>query len=108
MHNLLYQQIDAVLANAAERKRLTSENALRVGATTLSNSHPGEVSATTIVCDDDLDEVNDLECIVAGLAAEFGLEATIQYTEGSYSVRFTRRRTARPPRPENAGTRARG
>jgi hypothetical protein len=99
VNNLVYQQIDDLLANSAERKRLTSQNALRVGAATLLNGPPGEITATTVVCDLGADdELDPFDCLVADLAKEYGLVAAIQQNSGSCSVRFTRPTPA--PAPE--------
>src|ERR1051326_712440 len=89
MNSLLYRQLDELLARAASRNVLACEGALRVGAATLRNGAPGEISATTVVCDVDVAEAEPLEALVAGIADEFGLEARIKQHPSSYSVRFT-------------------
>lgn len=91
MNSLVYQQIDVLLANVAEPKRLTSESALRAGAVTLRNTPAAIITATTIMCDVPVDEVDLFKSTIADLADEYQLDARIQQSSGSYSVRFTRR-----------------
>ena len=91
MNSLVYQQIDELLANVAEPRRLTCESALRAGAVTLRNTPAATITATTMMCDVPVDQLDLLKSAVADLANEYQLDARIQQSSGSYSVRFTRR-----------------
>ena len=94
MKNLVYQQIDEVLAGSTERTGLISENALRVGAATVANST--EITATTVVCNPGGDDVDALDALVAEIADEYSLEAQVRQVCGSYSARFSRLQMAPP------------
>jgi hypothetical protein len=89
MDSLVYRQANEVLARTAGRTVLACEGSLRVGAATLCNSAAGDVTATIVVCYVDSVGVEHLEELVAQIADEFGLEATIRQRHGSSSVRFT-------------------
>ena len=83
------------------RVGLGYEAQLRVAAATLSRAEPHEITATTVVGvgigADDLDRFRKL---VAEIADEFDVEATMRIRLGSFSVRFTR-----PARATTASTR---
>ena len=100
MNNLVYQQIEALLADSAEQRTLTSENALGVGAATLCNGTGAEISATTVICEVPADEIDLFTSLTRRVAREYGLQARIRQSGGSYSVRFTR-----PPTPSSGGAR---
>ncbi len=92
MNKLLNQQLAEVLTGAGfrPRSRLNCEGALRVGAGTLCRAAPGEITATTVVCDLPGADLDTFEWLVQDIADEYGLEANIQQQQaGSYSVRFT-------------------
>jgi len=95
MNKLLNQQLDEVLTGSGFRAHLKCEGALRVGAGTLCRAAPGEITATTVVCDLQGADLDSLKSLVQEIADEYGLEASIQQQPGSYSVRYT------CPRPTN-------
>jgi hypothetical protein len=97
MNKLLNQQLAEVLTGAGFRAKsgLKCEGVLRVGAGTLCRAAPGEITATTVVCDLQGAAVDTFEWLVQDIADEYGLDAGIQQQRtGSYSVRFT---CPRPP-----------
>jgi hypothetical protein len=69
---------------------LGCESPLRIAAATLSCSSSDEVTATTVVGVLGRDDAPAMEALVAGIAAEFGLESRIRTNVGSFSVRFSR------------------
>ncbi len=91
MNKLLNQQLAEVLTGAGFRSQshLKCEGALRVGAGTLCRAAPGEITATTVVCDLQGADLDTFESLVQDIADEYGLEAGILQRAGSYSVRFT-------------------
>jgi hypothetical protein len=97
MNKLLNQQLDEVLIGSGFRARLECEEALRVGAGTLCRAAPGEITATTVVCDLQGADLDAFESLVEEIGDEYGLEASIQQQVGSYSVRYTRPRLTGAP-----------
>jgi hypothetical protein len=91
VNNLLYQQLDELLGNAPDRSDLKFEGALRVGAATLYRADCSEITATTVVCDVGRDDIEAFRLQAAAIAEEYGFESSIRESDGSYSVRFTRR-----------------
>jgi hypothetical protein len=89
MNTLLQQQLNELLTDSSTRSKLTCESALRVGAATLHRGRPGEITATTVVCDVAADDVEAFASLVSEIGDEYGLETRIQQRPGSYSVRFT-------------------
>jgi hypothetical protein len=89
MNALLQQQLYELVADPSTRSKLTCESALRVGAATLCRGRPGEITATTVVCDVGADDVEAFALLVAEIGDEYELEASIQQQRGWYSVRFT-------------------
>jgi hypothetical protein len=89
MNNLLYGQIDELLNRSWSHTGLRCESALRAAAGTLSRGAWGEITATSVVCDLAGDEVDGFESLVADIADEYGVEASIRHHPGWYSVRFT-------------------
>jgi hypothetical protein len=72
------------------RAGLASETPLRVAAATLSNSAPGDISATTVVGIVGADDVAALQGLVDEIAHELDLHASVRIHVGSFSVRFAR------------------
>jgi hypothetical protein len=73
----------------AQRPRLAREGTLRVAAATLSRLGGGEDSATTVVGVLGADDIDAFRALIREIADEFGLDASIQFHVGSYSVRFS-------------------
>jgi hypothetical protein len=97
MNNLLNEQLDEVLSKSASGATLEYERALRVGAETLCRARVGEITATTVVCNIEDDEIDAVEWLVSDIVDEYGLEASIRRQQpGSYSVRFTRPEASEP------------
>lgn len=90
MNNLLYQQLDELIATSDAHQRRKADSALRVGAATLSRATSREITATTVVWDATGEDLDAFESLVAKIAEEYGLNASIRPQPGSYSVRFTR------------------
>ena len=88
MENLLFREVDAVLANLTQLPELACETALRTGAATLRHG-AGAITATTVVCDIGGAGLDALQSLVADIVEEFGLDATIRPQAGAYVVRFT-------------------
>ena len=78
----------AARSTPARPAELGCESALRTGAATLCNG-AGRITATTVVCEVDYAELNVLECLVADIADEFGVCASIREASGAYAVRFS-------------------
>jgi hypothetical protein len=90
MNKLLNQQLDELLTDSPfTSTHLECESALRIGAATLGRAAPGEIAATTVVCKVADAVVDTFESLVQEIVDEYGLEATIQWRHGGYSVRFT-------------------
>jgi hypothetical protein len=90
MNNLLQEQLDEVLNKSARCATLDSERALRVAAETLCRARAGEITATTVVCNIADHEIDTVESLIADIADEYRLEASIRRQQpGWYSVRFT-------------------
>lgn len=99
MSNLLYHQLDELLTTSASRATLWCERALRVGAATLCRG-PGEITATTVVCNLFDDNFDAVRALVSDIADEYGLVTTIQRQQtGSYSVRFSWPQANEPAQP---------
>jgi hypothetical protein len=89
MNTLLQHQLNELLTDISTRSKLKCESALRVGAATLCRGKPGQITATTVVCDISADDLEAFGLLVADIADEYGLEASIRQQPGSCSVRFT-------------------
>jgi hypothetical protein len=95
MNKLLHQQLDELLTNSpAISSDLECESALRVGAATLCHAAPNQITATTVVCNLKDADFGRFESLVQDVADDYGLEASIQWHAGAYSVRFTPHRLA--------------
>jgi hypothetical protein len=90
MHRLVANQIAEALAEPARVDGLACERPLRVAAGTLSRAAAHEIGSTTVVGVLGADDVNAFEVLVAEIADEFGLDASIRLRIGSFSVRFSR------------------
>lgn len=90
MNNLLYQQLDESLVKSDSRRRRNAESALRVAAATMCQATSREITATTVVCDARAEDLDAFESLVAEIAEEYGLNASVRPQPGSCSVRFTR------------------
>jgi hypothetical protein len=89
MNTLLQQQLDQLLADAPSPRKLPCESALRVGAATVGRGKPGEITAATVVCDVAADDVDAVASLIADIAGEYGLDASLRQHTGTYSVRFS-------------------
>jgi hypothetical protein len=83
------EQIHELLTRSNRRCLIECERALRVAAATLWQAPSGEIAATTVVCDTTDHEIDAVEALVAEIAIEYGLAASIQAQPGCCSVRFS-------------------
>src|SRR5579871_2425416 len=67
---------------------LKCESQLRVAAAVLADAR--EITATTVVGELRLDQWAQCDTLVAQIADESGLDATLRVEDGRFSVRFTR------------------
>ncbi|GAC1330390.1 MAG: hypothetical protein NVSMB2_29010 [Chloroflexota bacterium] len=85
-----YVELDT--AHLVERVHwLACDSQLRVAATTLSHADPGAVSATTVVGDLDPIDVAVFDSLITEIGGALALDADVELSSGSFSVRFTRR-----------------
>jgi hypothetical protein len=91
MNPFLAEQLEEVLAAAPPRRlAIAIETPLRAAATTLSRSTDDAVHATTVVGTVSPEDESLLEQLVADVAAEFDLDASLNVRVSSFSVRFER------------------
>jgi hypothetical protein len=88
--HLLAKQLEELLRSRPGAHELPYERALRVGAASLRRGAADEITSTTIVGSLLTNDHEDFETLVADIAEEFGLDATIRLWAGSFSVRFCR------------------
>ena len=89
--DLLTREFLALTARPARTVGLETECALRIAAATLRSRSRRDISAVSVVVPLGLDDVDGLRALVAGLADEFGLLASVRPTVGACAVRFSRR-----------------
>jgi hypothetical protein len=89
MNDLLSQQMDAILARSVRGRVRACETQLRVAAATLRRGAPGEITATTVVCDPAAEELGVFESLVADIGDEYGVQVSIRPNSEWYAVRFT-------------------
>jgi len=87
---LVADQILEALAEPVGGERLACEGPLRVGAGMLSRARCHEISATTVVGVLGADDVHAFKALVAEIADEFEVDATVRLHVGLFSVRFSR------------------
>src|SRR5579871_3550970 len=68
---------------------LECERQLRIAAAMLAREPAGEISATTVVGELRRGEEQRFEDLVAEIADEYALDATLRLEDGSFSVRFS-------------------
>jgi hypothetical protein len=78
--------LDAPLA----AHKLPSETALRAAASTVANARPQEISATRVTGVLGLDDLATFEVLVARLADEYQVEASVRIEDRTFAVRFSR------------------
>ena len=81
----------AATARPARSVGLEHEHALRTAAATARDGRRREISAVSVVLALGLDDLDGLKELVASLAQEFGLLASVRPTGGACAVRFSRR-----------------
>jgi hypothetical protein len=99
MNKLLDEQIHELLRRSngrafGERERA---RALRVAAATLWRGLSDAITATTVVCDVADGQLDAVVTLVADIAEEYGVDASVQQQQGCCSVRFR----PLPPRREH-------
>jgi hypothetical protein len=87
MNPALVREIESLLQ---EPVTLKSEKPLSVAASMLSTAAAHQMTATTVVGVLGHDDVDAFRTLVADIAAQYGLEATVRTRVGSYAVRFSR------------------
>jgi hypothetical protein len=90
MNPFLAEQLEEVLGAVPPHATRDFEAPLRVAAATLSRSKDDAVHATTVVGTVSPEDVSLLEQLVADVAAEFDLDASLNVRVSSFSVRFER------------------
>ena len=90
MYSLLARQVGEILDEAAPVRALGCERSLRVAATTVANAQTYAISATRVVGVLGRDDQSAFEIVVARLAEEFELVASLRFHAGSFAVRFCR------------------
>jgi hypothetical protein len=88
MNSRLASQLHETLSEPSREP--ANENALRVTATTLSRARADEMTATTVVGTLGRDDAEMFRELVQEIADEYGLQAKVTFTIGSFSVRFER------------------
>ena len=88
MHQLLATQLDQMLSEASCPNGLSCAAPLRAAAATVSRADPDEIPATTVIGVLGADDLPAFRALVADIAKEFGVEASIRLHVGSFSVRF--------------------
>ncbi len=88
MNKLLDEQIHEILRRSNGRAFSERERALRVAAATLWRGLSGAITATTVVCDVADGQFDAVVTLVADIAEEYGVDASIQQQQGCCSVRF--------------------
>ena len=89
MNPVTAQRHEATALQTGNCVGLECESQLRIAAAMLARVPAGEVSATTVVGDLRADEERQFEGLVAEMADEYGLDATLRMEDGKFSVRFT-------------------
>jgi hypothetical protein len=87
----LFGRSPAEILNEPEAAaELACERSLRVAAATITDAPSHEISATRVVGVLGLDDLSAFEALVARLAEEYEVEASVRVKGGSFSVRFSR------------------
>ena len=88
MSSITAQRLTSAEVYADATVGLECESQLRIAAAMLN--HPDEITATTVVGELRLDQCAQFDRLVADLADEYELEATMRVEDGRFSVRFVR------------------
>src|SRR5438128_2355232 len=92
MHQLLATQLDQMLSEASCPNGLSCAAPLRAAAATVSRADPDEIPATIVIGVLGADDMPAFRALVADIAKEFGVDASIRLHVGSFSYasRITR------------------
>ncbi|HEX8968968.1 MAG TPA: hypothetical protein VF937_13870 [Chloroflexota bacterium] len=90
MNPSVARDIEGILNKPSPRNELTCASPVRVAASLLSRAPGREMTATTVVGVLDGEDVEAFRALVNDIADEYGLDATLTITPGSFSVRFQR------------------
>ena len=88
MSSVTARRISSAHMDADGPVGLKCESQLRVAAAVLAHAH--EITGTTVVGELRLDQWGQCDKLVAEIAVEYGLDATLRVEDGRFSVRFTR------------------
>ncbi len=88
MNQLLTTQLDQALSEASCPNGLSCAGPLRAAAATLSRAGSDEIPATRVIGVLGADDLPAFRALVADIAEEFGVDASIRLHVGSFSVRF--------------------
>jgi hypothetical protein len=89
MNPVSVQHAEAQTIRTEDCLGLECERQLRIAAAMLAREPAGEISATTVVGELRPDEERRFEGLVAEIADEYALDATLRLGGGSFSVRFS-------------------
>ena len=89
MNQLLAQQIDELLAVAAPMRELACESSLRLAASTVCDAAAHQITAARVVRTFGADDPSAVEVLVARLAEEYEMHASMRVFGDSFAVRFS-------------------
>jgi len=79
-----------VLDSPLAAHKYPGEPTLRAAASTVANARPQEISATRVTGVLGLDDLAAFEVLVARLADEYEVDASVRVEDGTFAVRFSR------------------